>query len=58
MVKGYEQKGRIQDACNFFNRMPEKNVVSWTVMVTALVQCGRLDEARKLFDEMPDRNVV
>jgi hypothetical protein len=37
MVKGYAWKGRIQDTCNFFDTMPEKNVVSWTIMVTALV---------------------
>ncbi|KAK2977195.1 hypothetical protein RJ640_008820 [Escallonia rubra] len=38
--------------------MPEKNVVSWTVMLGGLVQDGRIDEARALFDKIPVKDVV
>ncbi|KAL6964614.1 hypothetical protein U1Q18_035664 [Sarracenia purpurea var. burkii] len=37
--------------------MPEKNVISWTVMLGGLIQDHRVDEARRLFDMMPVKDV-
>ncbi|KAJ9558639.1 hypothetical protein OSB04_013253 [Centaurea solstitialis] len=39
-------------ACQVFDEMPNRNVVSWTTLLK------RLDEARSLFDSMTDKNVV
>ncbi|CAI0382056.1 unnamed protein product [Linum tenue] len=46
------------EAREAFDKMPERNVVSWTAMLRGYVQEGRLKEAREIFDEMPERNVV
>ncbi|CAA6675488.1 unnamed protein product [Spirodela intermedia] len=36
----------------------QRNVVSWTSMLCALLRAGRTREAKALFDTMPQRNVV
>ncbi|EFJ33465.1 hypothetical protein SELMODRAFT_26754, partial [Selaginella moellendorffii] len=36
----------------------ERNVVTWTSMLTAYAQGGHMLEARRIFDSMPERNVV
>ncbi|CAK7348161.1 unnamed protein product [Dovyalis caffra] len=41
-----------------FDKMPVRNVVSWTTLIARLVACGDLDAARRAFDQMPTRNVV
>ncbi|CAA7026601.1 unnamed protein product [Microthlaspi erraticum] len=57
MLTGYVKCRRVNEAWTLFREMP-KNVVSWTVMLTALCDEGRSDDAVELFDEMPERNVV
>ncbi|CAE5959041.1 unnamed protein product [Arabidopsis arenosa] len=57
MLTGYVKCRRLNEAWTLFREMP-KNVVSWTVMLTALCDDGRSDDAVELFDEMPERNVV
>jgi pentatricopeptide repeat protein len=42
----------------FFEEMPERNVVSWTAMVVGYAQNGRVEEAMRLFQKMPERSVV
>ncbi|OWM72396.1 hypothetical protein CDL15_Pgr018281 [Punica granatum] len=58
MVRGYVQGGMIAEAESLFWQMPEKNVVSWTVMLGGLIQDGRIDEARQLYNMMPLKDVV
>ncbi|KAM1711674.1 hypothetical protein ACFXTN_001897 [Malus domestica] len=41
-----------------FDRMGERNIVSWNAMITGYAKVGNLVDARKLFNEMPKRNVV
>lgn len=38
--------------------MPERNHVTYTVLLGGFLDAGRVNEARKLFDEMPDKDVV
>ncbi|VVA93315.1 unnamed protein product [Arabis nemorensis] len=57
MLTGYVKCRRLNEAWILFREMP-KNVVSWTVMLTALCEDGRSEDAVELFDEMPERNVV
>ncbi|CAL2253224.1 unnamed protein product [Prunus armeniaca] len=73
LVIFYSKFGRIVSARNVFDRMPEKNVVSWTAMISgrfaenlfvqsALVdfhsKCGKIEDARYLFEEMSERDLV
>ncbi|XP_020264713.1 LOW QUALITY PROTEIN: pentatricopeptide repeat-containing protein At2g35030, mitochondrial-like [Asparagus officinalis] len=55
---GLSQKGRVDEAYDLFCKMGERDVISWTAMVTGLAQNGKIDLAREVFDKMPDRNVV
>ncbi|CAI0382057.1 unnamed protein product [Linum tenue] len=46
------------EAREAFDKMPERNVVSWTAMLRGYVQEGMIGEAERLFSQMPVRNVV
>ncbi|KAB2631215.1 pentatricopeptide repeat-containing protein [Pyrus ussuriensis x Pyrus communis] len=52
------QEGMISEAESLFWEMPEKNVVSWTVMLGGMIQEGWIDDARRLYDMMPEKDVV
>lgn len=48
----YSKCGRIEDARRVFDRMPEKNVFSWTSMIDGYGKNGYPDEALELFCKM------
>lgn len=54
----YTQSGKVEDAREVFDKMPERNTFSWNIMIGAYVGRGKLQVARKLFDKMPERDVV
>ncbi|XP_078435930.1 pentatricopeptide repeat-containing protein At2g20540-like [Wolffia australiana] len=54
----YVQCGSIDLAWQVFERMPDKNVISWNTMIAGCARAEDLESARKLFDDMPDRNIV
>ncbi|XP_010252400.1 PREDICTED: pentatricopeptide repeat-containing protein At1g31430 [Nelumbo nucifera] len=54
----YSKCGYLSLARQIFDEMPDKNVISWTSMVSGYVNCGQLDEARELFDRTPVRDVI
>ncbi|KAH6803095.1 hypothetical protein C2S51_034541 [Perilla frutescens var. frutescens] len=54
----YAKCGHLQMAETIFGRMVDKNVVSWTSMVTAYAKHGSVELAERIFDQMPVKNVV
>eukprot|EP01018_Ginkgo_biloba_P009126 Gb_37176 [translate_table: standard] len=52
LVDMYAKCGSIEDACQVFENMPERNIISWNAMIAgyALSGCGR--EALQLFEKM------
>ncbi|XP_065854452.1 pentatricopeptide repeat-containing protein At1g09220, mitochondrial [Euphorbia lathyris] len=58
LLNMYLVSGVLGDALLLFDEMPERNSVTWNVMITGLVKWGELEYARSLFDEMPEKNVV
>eukprot|EP01018_Ginkgo_biloba_P013192 Gb_32452 [translate_table: standard] len=58
LVDMYAKCGCIEKARSIFNKMHQRNTVSWTAMVTGYAQNGSVDEALKLFKEMPTQDVV
>eukprot|EP01018_Ginkgo_biloba_P011198 Gb_27463 [translate_table: standard] len=58
LVDMYAKCGNMKNARNVFDKMPKRDVVSWTTMITGYAQNRDIDEALKLFQEMPERNVV
>eukprot|EP01018_Ginkgo_biloba_P013165 Gb_21064 [translate_table: standard] len=58
LVDMYAKCGRIEKARNVFDKMRQRNTVSWNAMIAGYTQNGRLDEALKLFEGMSERDVV
>ncbi|KAJ4962939.1 hypothetical protein NE237_022878 [Protea cynaroides] len=48
----YCKCGSLEDANSTFNRMPERDVISWSTMISGLAQNGRSGEALDLFELM------
>ncbi|GJN39752.1 hypothetical protein PR202_gb28889 [Eleusine coracana subsp. coracana] len=56
-LTAYGRRGRIQDAQQLFDRMPHRDVITWTALLTAYSDVGVFASARFVFDDMPRRNV-
>lgn len=52
LVIMYARCGALDDARNVLDGMPERNVVSWTAMISGYSQSGRHAEALELFIRM------
>lgn len=53
----YGKCGLIGEARQVFEKLPEKDVVSWTALITGYIQIGQIDEAWKLFYGMQKEGV-
>ncbi|KAJ9558605.1 hypothetical protein OSB04_013219 [Centaurea solstitialis] len=60
IISGYVKHEFICVACQMFDEMPRRDIVSisWTSMLNGYAKRRRLDEAKSLFDAMTDKNVV
>ncbi|XP_057769566.1 pentatricopeptide repeat-containing protein At5g15340, mitochondrial [Salvia miltiorrhiza] len=54
----YVKCGLMDDARKMFDETPERNVVSWTVLLWGVTKWEGLEKGKKLFDEMPERNEI
>ncbi|KAJ0969862.1 hypothetical protein J5N97_022739 [Dioscorea zingiberensis] len=52
LVHMYLKCNRMPDAHLLFDRMPHRNVVSWSAMIAAYAKHGRVDNALDMFDKM------
>eukprot|EP01018_Ginkgo_biloba_P026026 Gb_12004 [translate_table: standard] len=52
LVDMYAKCGRIEKARHIFDKMPHRNVVSWTTMIAGYVQNGQAVEALGIFRHM------
>ncbi|KAJ7561515.1 hypothetical protein O6H91_03G031200 [Diphasiastrum complanatum] len=52
LVNMYGKCGSLEDARSVFDRMPHRNVVSWSAMMAAYVQNGHAKEALECFHQM------
>ena len=52
LLSMYAKSGRLADARAVFDEMPERDAVSWTVMIVGLNRTGRFREAVKTFVDM------
>ncbi len=57
LVDMYAKCGNIEDAWTVFNKMPSRNVVTWTAMVLGHVKCGQGQKALELFQQMQQEGV-
>ncbi|KAG9448296.1 hypothetical protein H6P81_014424 [Aristolochia fimbriata] len=52
LISMYSRCGAIEDACQVFNNMDKRNVISWTSMITGFAKHGYAERALDLFSEM------
>ncbi|XP_042459162.1 pentatricopeptide repeat-containing protein At1g08070, chloroplastic-like [Zingiber officinale] len=52
LVNMYARCGYVEDARKLFDRIPEKNVVCWTSIISGYVQSGQFKESIELFRNM------
>lgn len=57
LVDMYSKCGSIDLARKVFDEMPDRNVMSWTVMIRGLAMCGNGGDALALFSKMIDEGV-
>ncbi|PWA54777.1 tetratricopeptide repeat (TPR)-like superfamily protein [Artemisia annua] len=53
----YTKCGAVDEAQQVFSQLPERDLISWTTMMTAYGSHGRAFKALKLFQEMQDFNI-
>lgn len=58
LVDMYAKCRRIENARQVFDKMPQRNVVTWNAMIAGYAENGFVDEAMKLFDKMPERDSI
>ncbi|KAL8166704.1 hypothetical protein V2J09_008203 [Rumex salicifolius] len=52
MISKFGREGRILDARKVFEEMPQRDVLTWTAMISGQLKCGFLSEARELFERV------
>ena len=58
LVDMYGKCREIEDARFLFDKMPERDLVTWTVMIGGYAECGNANESLVLFDKMREEGVV
>lgn len=58
LVRFYTEFGGVEDVVSVFERMPVKDVISWTGMLNGFMEFGFVESAVEVFEKMPERNVV
>ncbi|XP_057870927.2 pentatricopeptide repeat-containing protein At2g22070 [Cryptomeria japonica] len=58
LIDMYVKCGSVPKARELFDKIPQRDPVSWTAMIAGYAQNGVLREAMSLFKEMPQPNVI
>ncbi|KAK6804857.1 hypothetical protein RDI58_002641 [Solanum bulbocastanum] len=58
LIGFYTKCGTLKNVVDVFERMPVKDVFSWTEMIVAYMEFGHVDLAMEIFNSMPERNSV
>ncbi|KAF7833438.1 pentatricopeptide repeat-containing protein [Senna tora] len=58
LIGFYTKCGTLEDVVSVFQRMTERDVITWTEMVMAYMESGLVNLALKIFSEMPQKNSV
>ncbi|XP_057864657.2 pentatricopeptide repeat-containing protein At4g02750 [Cryptomeria japonica] len=58
LVDMYAKCGSLENARYLFDKMPNRNVVSWNAMIAGYVHNGHFEKSLRLFENMPERDDV
>lgn len=57
LITFYSKCGSMEDSLLVFNKLTEKNIVSWNAMINGYAQNGRSKEAIEIYDTMQEKGV-
>ena len=57
LIEMYAKCGSLERARRIFDKMPRKNVISWTCMISAFAMHGDASNALRFFHQMEDENI-
>lgn len=58
LIGFYTRCGSIKDVAALLERMPVRDIITWTEMITAYMAFGYVDLAVEIFDKMPEKNCI
>ncbi|XP_057812670.2 pentatricopeptide repeat-containing protein At4g02750 isoform X2 [Cryptomeria japonica] len=58
LVIMYAKCGSLKSARKLFDKMRDRTIASFNVLITGYARVGRIEDARRLFDKMTQRDVV
>lgn len=58
LVNMFSKCGSLEDALQIFEKLPQRNVVSWTSAIAACAQVGETDKALELYEKMCEEGVA
>ncbi|XVF28112.1 hypothetical protein REPUB_Repub15cG0001100 [Reevesia pubescens] len=58
LIHMYVNFQALENARKVFDKMPSRDVVSWTTLISGYAQLGLVDGAFEIFELMPERNSV
>lgn len=54
----YTKNGYLEEAVKMFEQMPERNIISWTILVSGYGIAGQLDKARVFFYQCTQKDLI
>lgn len=58
LIDMYAACGEMDSALEIFRNMNNKDIISWTTIVSGFTNLGEIDVARNYFDQMPEKDCV
>ncbi|XP_022991386.1 putative pentatricopeptide repeat-containing protein At3g15930 [Cucurbita maxima] len=58
LIDMYAACGEMDSALGIFRNMNNKDIISWTTIVSGFTNLGEIDVARNYFDQMPEKDCV
>ncbi|CAK7335211.1 unnamed protein product [Dovyalis caffra] len=58
LIQMYVECLHLDSACKVFDKMSQRDVISYNSIISGYASCGEMGIARRFFHEMPERDVV
>ncbi|XP_068658209.1 pentatricopeptide repeat-containing protein At2g20540 [Aristolochia californica] len=58
LMEMYTKCDALEDAQDVFDRMTDRDVVSWNTLIFAYCKLGKMRKAAKMFESMPTRTII
>ncbi|PKA47542.1 Pentatricopeptide repeat-containing protein [Apostasia shenzhenica] len=58
ILRMYLEMGEVEVALKVFDKMFNRDVISWNSMISGCFKSGKIDLACRMFDEMPHKDIV